>query len=96
MGRCKKRRCCRQLGLEKIFKPTNIPLYQLEKSEVELDEFEALRLCYLEKKSQIEAADIMEISRGTIQRLLNSGRSKIMDAFLNTKAIKINSREKEK
>jgi predicted DNA-binding protein (UPF0251 family) len=32
----------------------------------------------------------MNISRGTVQRLLESGRFKIIDALLHDKAIKIN------
>ena len=31
----------------------------------------------------------MKISRGTIQRLLNSGRKKILDGLLHQKAIKL-------
>jgi uncharacterized protein len=92
MPRCKKNRCCRFLDSEKIFKPRAVPLTELEWVEVLIDEFEAVRLCDFDKLSQIEASGKMEISRGTIQRLLESGRYKIVDALLNGKALKINDR----
>lgn len=91
MPRCKKERCCRQLDGERVFKPTAIPMHILETVVVELDEFEAVRLCDLEGKSQIEAGEIMDVSRGTVQRLLESGRRKIIDALLHEKALRIQS-----
>lgn len=89
MPRCKKQRCCRILENERVFKPTGIPLSELEIIEIEIDEFEAMRLCDYEGKSQIETAEIMLVSRGTVQRILNSGRKKILDALLHQKAIKL-------
>ncbi|MCG8571203.1 MAG: DUF134 domain-containing protein [Spirochaetes bacterium] len=89
MPRPFKKRCCRNLTEEKIFKPVMIPLSDLEVSDLRADEFEALRICDLEGKNQIQAAQIMEISRGTIQRLLNSGRKKIINALLENQAIRI-------
>ncbi len=82
MPRGKKRRCCRTLENETIFKPTGIPLSEMEIVELELDELEAVRLADYEGKSQIETGEIMNVSRGTVQRLLASGRKKIMDGFL--------------
>ncbi len=87
--RNRKRRCCRELELEKIYKPIGIPTNEIIINEIKLDEFEAMRLCDLEQKSQIEAGEIMEVSRGTIQRLLISGRKKIMQSFLESQGIKI-------
>lgn len=89
MPRCKKTRCCRSLDGERTFKPSGVKMKELESVEIVLDEFEAIRLCDLDGKSQIEAGEIMGVSRGTIQRLLNSGRKKIVDALLNSKAINI-------
>lgn len=89
MPRCKKQRCCRLLENERIFKPTGIPLSEMEIIDIEIDELEAVRLCDYEGKSQIETAKIMGISRGTVQRLLNSGRRKILDGLLHLKAIKL-------
>lgn len=89
MPRCKKQRCCRLLENERIFKPTGIPLSEMEIIDIEIDELEAVRLCDYEGKSQIETAEIMGISRGTVQRLLNLGRRKILDGLLHLKAIKL-------
>jgi predicted DNA-binding protein (UPF0251 family) len=75
----------------RIFKPTGIPFSELEVVEIATDEFEAMRICDVEKKSQIDASGMMQISRGTVQRLLESGRFKIMNALLTGKAIKINN-----
>ncbi len=57
--------------------------------EILPDELEALRLVYLEKKSQSEAAEIMGVSRGTVWRLLESGRVKLVRALVTGKAIVI-------
>ncbi len=89
MPRCKKERCCRRLDGERIFKPLIVPWEELEIVGIDLDEFEAMRLCDLEGKSQIEASEAMQISRGTVQRLLQSGRMKIVDALLHSKGLKI-------
>ena len=89
MPRCKKQRCCRLLENERIFKPTGILLSEMEIIDIEIDELEAVRLCDYEGKNQIETAEIMGISRGTVQRLLNSGRRKILDGLLHLKAIKL-------
>lgn len=52
-----------------------------------LDELEALRLCDLMGLEQEEAGQRMGVSRGTVQRLLSSGRAKVVDALVNGKAI---------
>lgn len=54
-----------------------------------MPEFEAIRLIDLEKTSQIEAGNKMQISQPTLSRILSSGRKKISDAIINGKAIKI-------
>lgn len=96
MPRCKKKRCCRHLDGEKVFKPIGLPLKEIEMVEIELDEFEAIRLCDLEGKSQIEASEVMQVSRGTIQRLLASGRKKLVGALLESKSIKIKNDKGDK
>ena len=85
--RNKKKRCCRFLEDEIVFKPTGLMMKDLEINHLDADEFEAIRICDYEGLTQIEASEKMGISRGTIQRLLASGRKKILDSFLNTKAI---------
>lgn len=91
--RCRKNRHCRFLSSEKMFKPIGIPMSTLEQIEINLDEFESMRLCDYENLNQIEAASKMGISRGTIQRLLTSGRKKLIEALLNSKGITIKNKQ---
>ena len=56
---------------------------------LEVDELEALRLCDFEDCDQEEAGERMGVSRGTIYRLLKSGRSKLLRAILNSQALVI-------
>ena len=93
MGRVKKERCCRELGGSKLFKPRGVPGRELTINNIEIDEFEAMRLCDLEEKSQIEAAEVMGVSRGTIQRLLTKGRKKVMESLLNNKGLLIEDKK---
>ena len=88
--RCKQRNC-RRLDGNRNLKPSGIPARDLEKVELKLDEFEALRLCDYDGLSQIEAGEAMGISRGTVQRLLLSGRKKIVDVLLHSKELIINN-----
>lgn len=54
-----------------------------------LDEFEAIRLSYLNGLTQMQAAKKMRVHRSTISRILDSANYKIADALVNIKAIKI-------
>ncbi len=62
-----------------------------ELSEVILlaDEVEAIRLADHEKLYQEEAALKMKISRQTFGRIIESAHSKIADALINGKALKL-------
>lgn len=72
---------------EQIFKPAGIPTTELDKVTLFHDELEAMRLCDLEGLTQEEAGKRMNISRGTVQRLLESARKKVIFAITNAKAI---------
>ena len=61
----------------------------LEVIQLEHDEFETLHLCDGEGKSQEEAGVCMEVSRGTVQRLLASARQKVAMALVGQKALAI-------
>lgn len=74
-----------------FFKPQGIPLKCLEEVIVFHDEIEALRLKYIENLEQITAAEKMQISQSTFQRILYSANKKIAEAIINGKAIKIES-----
>jgi len=71
------------------FKPRAIPLTELEDVTLTVDELEALRLKFLEKLEQSEAAKKMKISRTTFWRVFTSAGEKMSDALINGKAIKI-------
>ncbi|MDC7239721.1 MAG: DUF134 domain-containing protein [Spirochaetales bacterium] len=89
MPRRYKQRNCRKLDGRRNFKPSGIPSRELEKVELDLDEFEAVRLCDYDGMNQIEAAEAMAVSRATVQRLLTTGRKKIVDVLLNKKELLI-------
>lgn len=81
--------CPHHLPGSMIIKPAGILTRDLEKVILDLDELEALRLCDREELSQAEAGERMSVSRGTVQRLLTSGRKKIIDAIINSCALVI-------
>ncbi|NIR28572.1 MAG: DUF134 domain-containing protein, partial [Gammaproteobacteria bacterium] len=55
----------------------------------------AMRLCDLEGKEQESAGACMGVSRGTVQRLLKSGRSKVLGAILDSSALVIERGESD-
>jgi len=71
------------------FKPAGIPLRILEEVRLSVEEAEAIRLKDLEGFEQEECAQRMNISRPTFHRVLGSARSKLADALLGGKAIRI-------
>ncbi len=70
-----------------LFKPAGTPVTKVEQVILERDELEALRLCDFEALSQQQAGEQMGISRGTVQRLVSTGRKKIMGALLSGRAL---------
>lgn len=86
----KPRRCCPvRRPDDLIYKPAGTPMSGLEKVKLATDELEATRLCDVECLTQTEAGEIMGISRGTVQRLVVSGRKKIIEAILNGQVLMI-------
>lgn len=63
--------------------------------EIELDQFEAMRLCDMEQMDQRQAGEAMGVSRGTIQRLLYNGRKQLIEAILQNAALVINLNKSE-
>lgn len=89
MKNIRKKRYCRRLDNEKVYCPKG-QTFELENIvEIELDEFEAIRMCDYEGLSQIQASEEMNVSRATIQRLLLSGRKKMVSGILYNKTIYI-------
>jgi len=68
---------------------------ELKTIRLELSELEAMRLCDLEGCNQTLAGLRMGISRGTIQRLLRTGRSKVLTALLQSSALLIERGESD-
>jgi len=92
MPRRRRLRCCREFaGGDAVYKPRSIPLSELEVVELGLDELEAMRLCDVEELQQAEAAERLGVSRGTVQRLLWSGRKKLVGALSRGQAVRITS-----
>jgi len=82
-------RKCRLVG----FVPQNQSFYPQLRSSGEvvlnIEEIEAIRLSDYIEIDQDRAAESMQVSRGTYQRILKSSRSKIADALINGKVIRI-------
>jgi predicted DNA-binding protein (UPF0251 family) len=60
---------------------------ELDHVRLGLDELEAMRLCDLDGLDQEAAGRRMGVSRGTIQRLLASGRASVLRALLDSSAL---------
>jgi predicted DNA-binding protein (UPF0251 family) len=72
-----------------IFKPAGIQRTHLEEIVLGLDEYEALRLCDIEKLTMQEGADKMKISSATFNRLVQSVHTKVANALVYGKVIRI-------
>ena len=89
MARPRKHRNCRRFDGDQVFKPRSIPMTDLEIVRVEIDELEAMRRCDLEGHDQDSAGERMGVSRGTVQRLVKSGREKLVRALVDSSAVVI-------
>lgn len=74
-----------------LFKPVGIPLTELEQIIMAHDEFDALNLCDGQGMTQEQAGKQMGVSRGTIQRLVTSGRKKMVAVLNGKQALVIDS-----
>ena len=72
-----------------LFKPAGIPVSSLEEIVLTVDEFEAVRLADREGLYHDEAADVMNISRQTFGRIIQSARQKTAVALVEGKALRI-------
>lgn len=88
MARPTKDRIIEKLPEIRFFKPAGVPGHQLETVEMTMEEVEALRLKDVEGLKQEEAAELMNVSRPTFQRVLTSARQKAAEALTCGKAIK--------
>jgi predicted DNA-binding protein (UPF0251 family) len=65
-------------------------MHNTSRIELHQDELEALRLCDKEGLTQAEAGARMDVSRGTVQRLVTSGRNKLVTTLVDCRALLIN------
>lgn len=72
----------------KYFKPAGIPMSQIKEVCLTMEEIEAVRLKDLEGLNQEEAAEKMNVSRPTFQRILVEARGKIAESLIKGKAIR--------
>lgn len=98
MPRHRKRRRCYWQPTVQEFQPVGgLPSQtgsiDTEAIDLEIDELEAMRLVDLLNKEQAQAGEEMGVSRGTVQRLLYSGRSKVARALLEGKPLRIKGSE---
>ena len=94
-GRPVKPRCCRRYDGDLVYKPRGRPLRDLAEATLPLDAFEALRLCDAEGLDQTEAAERMQVSRGTVQRLLVEARRTVAAALAAGRALRITLTNRE-
>ncbi len=71
------------------FKPRGIPIRELEVVEITKEEAEALRLKNIKEMNQKEAAQKMNTSQSTFQRILSSAYFKVSKSLIEGKAIRI-------
>ncbi len=91
-----RRRCRRRINYkfnEIYFKPRGVPLRSLPEVVVTFEELEVLRLRYIEKFSQLKAAQKLEISQSQYQRDYVSVLKKITKALIDGQAIRIEKKE---
>ena len=72
-----------------FYKPQGVPLNSLEVIEISLEEYEALRLRYVEKLNQVECAKQMNTSQSTFQRILSRALTHTSQAIVRGNAIRI-------
>ncbi|MDD4527484.1 MAG: DUF134 domain-containing protein [Candidatus Margulisbacteria bacterium] len=80
--------CCDITG-ERLFAPKCMEGEKIDYVHLTLDEFEAIRMCDRENMKQEDVAEIMNVHRTTVSRILTSAHQKIADALINLKEIRI-------
>lgn len=89
MPRPCKYRCISGQPASVIFKPAGIPAASLEWVQLNLDEFESLRLIDHLGLEHEQAASQMGVSRPTVTRIYAVARKKVADALVLGQALRI-------
>ncbi len=85
-------KCCRHVAAmpdKTCFRPQGIADSSIEEVLLTLDEYEAIRLADREGLYQEQAALMMNVSRQTFGRIIESAHRKVADVLVNGKALKI-------
>jgi predicted DNA-binding protein (UPF0251 family) len=75
------------------FRPSGIPVGQMEQVKLTVDELEAIRLADLESLYQEQAAEMINVSRQTFGRIIASAHKKVAEALVLGKSILIEGGE---
>lgn len=89
MARPHKKRRLTRPPIEAVYKPAGVPMDNLQQVVLRPDELEALRLADLENLSQFDAANKMEISRSTFQRILTRAHRQVALALVEGRALRL-------
>lgn len=89
MGRPPKERRVEQLPPVTHYKPAGVPLRTLEEVILTIEEMEAIRLADIEQLGQGAAAERMEVSRPTFNRIVNTAHQKIAAALWQGHALRV-------
>ena len=69
------------------FKPAGVPARLLTRTDLSLDEYEAIRLADYEGLEHLQVSDKMGISRPTFTRLIEKARHKVAEALIEGKEL---------
>lgn len=89
MARPPKERRVEQLPPITHYKPAGRPLRDIEEINLTVEEMEAIRLADIENLDHSRAAESMEISAPTFNRILNSAHNKIATALWKGYALQV-------
>ena len=80
---------CRRVCVEPLSKLFKAEVQNDERVDLYIEELESIRLIDFEGLEQGEAANRMEVSRGTFQRILYEARRKVAEALVQGKSISV-------
>lgn len=89
MPRPRKRRSVRSEPSISYYKPRGVPIGALQEVILSVEELEAIRIADYEGLSQKAAASRLNVSQPTFHRVLKEAHTKVADALVNGKALRI-------
>ena len=89
MPRPKKNKMVSSPPIYSCFKPVGVPRSSLEDINLEIGEYEAIRLTDYEGLDHADAAAEMEISRSTFSRLIERARKKVAGFLIEGRMLQI-------